>query len=149
MATIPVQPAHHHHVVSRSLPAQAIQMIQGCYYVLAGLTAALIPGVLVQIVGPPITVPWTARVIGLAVAGFGGALCWSGSRSGRGAISSAPCMIVALLLTIHSALGVGMNILPLTFLLDAGAEFGFFCWWVVTMLGRTDELVDRTTPLPH
>jgi hypothetical protein len=141
---------HQHHVtVTPSKPAAALQMVQGGYYVLAGLLVALA----VETITGPTDYPerpaslWPVRVVALAVAGLGVALI----ASGRTAAFTLPAwtgMWAALLLLLLTVVGMGMGVLPMTFLIDTALEALFLGCWVVTGASRVSRGVERSTPLP-
>ncbi len=136
--------------VANSTPAQTIQLIQGIYYAVAGITVALFIGTLQGPAdGPrPANELWLVRIIALVVAVFGVALFVSGWRTGRPFVPAGLGMWVALALLAQSAAGMAFGVLPMTFLLDAVLEFGFVVWWVVTMFARVHRRVGESAMLP-
>jgi hypothetical protein len=146
----PLESRRDHVTVSPSKPTQAIQLVQGSYYILAGVVTALF----IETIQGPADRPrpgpdlWLVRVIGLAVAGFGVALVLSGRREGRGFVPAWAGMFVAFLLLTQASVGMAFGFLPLTFLADAALELLFFVWWVVAMFGRVEREIDESTPLP-
>lgn len=135
--------------VSMSKPARAIQVVQGMYYVVAGLLVAL---AIETIQGPADrqragAEMWLVRVVAVAAAGFGVALFLSGRRGGRGFVPAWGGMWVALLLLAQTSAAMAFGVLPLTFLLDAGVEGLFVAWWVVVMLARVNRQASETTPV--
>jgi len=134
--------------VTPSKPVSALQMVQGGYYVLAGLLVAF---AIATIQGPTDyperpTNLWPVRIVALAVAGLGAALV----ASSRGVVSlpSWTGLWTALTLLLLTAVGMGMGVLTQSFLIDAGFEALFFACWVVAILNRGDRRVARPAPLP-
>lgn len=140
------------HEVAPSKPAQALQVVQGAYYVVTGLLVALA----VEYVQGPVTTDgfrsgWDlgpVRVIAAGVAVFGAAMVLSGSIRGRPFLGAWAGMWVALALLLYTAGGTAFGVLPMTFLLDAALELLFLVLWPVMMFARIDQGVDRASALP-
>ncbi|HUR54877.1 MAG TPA: hypothetical protein VMZ71_12145 [Gemmataceae bacterium] len=121
--TAPNHTPQHHTTVTPSKPAAALQMVQGGYYVLAGLLVALA----INTIQGPTDYPeggsnlWPVRVVAVAVAGLGAALLASG-RTNAFTLPAWTGMWAALFLLLQTAAGVAFGVLPMTFLIDAGLE---------------------------
>jgi hypothetical protein len=132
------------HPVSVSKSAQTLQMLQGAYYVFAGLVTA----VAVEVWEPPtdprvdLTHYWALRAVGLGLAGFGAYLAYSGYKGGR-----APAGIglwVALALTAIETGGIALGKLPTTFLIDVTVQAVCLVSWVAIMFRQVNKQVERT-----
>lgn len=148
MSSVPSQPPRHRNTVSPGKVGQTTQLVQGAYYVLAGLSVAAGIHLFESDHGPSsdqTTNLWVVRAIALLAAGAGVALFLSGARRGRSVVAGFG-MWTALVLTLLTGAGLAFRVLPAMFLIDLVLEFGFFVWWAVTMLGRVDKLLDRTEP---
>jgi hypothetical protein len=131
-------------------PAQMVQVIQGAYYIISGLLVAFLVGTLQ---GPadhpqPGSNLWLVRIVALVAAGFGVALLISGLRKGRPFIGAGAGMIAALILLAQTSAGMALDVLPLTFLLDAAMELMFLVWWAATMISRVEAEFSRMSPRP-
>jgi hypothetical protein len=122
------------------------------YYLVAGVFAIFSLQTLHPVSGPWFRAPylWAGQVLGLAVAGFGVALIRSGRKSGAPSVSAMLSMLVAILLFILSAAGIAIGIesgsITPWFLIDAGLQFMFVCWWAVACLtvGRVEPTSSST-----
>ena len=116
--------------VAETEGGRVIQTIQGAYYVVAGgCTAFALQFPPSPDTGSRPAYVWLIQAIGLAVAVFGVALFRSGQRKDGPTITAALSMCVAVVLLVLSAASIAVGILPPLFLLDAGLEFMFACWW--------------------
>jgi hypothetical protein len=133
------------HPVSISKSAQTLQMLQGAYYVFAGLITAVAIQVWESEVGPPAPLRdyWVVRAVGLGLAGFGAYLAYSGYRGGRLAPAGIG-MWVALALTVIETAVVANGTLPATFLIDVTMQAVFLVSWVVIMFRQVDKQAART-----
>jgi len=145
MSTAPIPSPRVQHPVSTSKSAQTLQMLQGAYYVFAGLITA----VAVQVWDPPtqpgadMTHWWVVRAVGLGLAAFGAYLAYSGYRGGRLAPAGIG-MWVALALTVIETGGLALGLLPRTMLIDVAVESVFLISWVAIMFRQVDKQVDQT-----
>jgi hypothetical protein len=112
-------------------PESPIQLIQGCYYVIAGLGVAIGLSTLQSVTGPPVDLPnqWLVRVVGALVACVGVGLIIASRRSERIRVAIGGPMVLAVFLALLNVVGIANGALPMTFLLDIGMEIGFFAWW--------------------
>jgi len=115
---------------------QAIQTIQGLYYVIGGLWVALLIQMFQSETSPHYDLSrlWAVRVIGLFVAVFGAALIASGRKKDGPFVGGGIAMCVALILSVLNTVCLTTGVLPPLFLIDAGVELGFAGWWAVAIL---------------
>ena len=145
----PMHSPQHNVTVTPSKPTAALQMVQGGYYVLAGLLVAL---AIETIQGPTDyaeggTNFWPVRVVAVAVAGLGVAMLVSG-RTAAFTLPAWTGMWAALGLLLVSAGGMAFGLLPMTFLIDAALEALFLGVWLVVGGSRVSRGIEKSTPLP-
>jgi hypothetical protein len=112
-------------------PESPIQLIQGWYYVIAGLAVAIALPTLQSITGPPVDLPnlWIVRAVAAAVACIGVAMIIASRRVERIRIAIGGPIVLAVILALLNVVGIANGALPMTFLLDIGMEIGFLAWW--------------------
>jgi len=115
---------------------QAIQTIQGVYYVIGGLLVALLIRTIQSETAPHYDPSrmWPVRVIGLLVAAFGAALIASGRKKEGPFIGAGMAMCVAIILAVLGAACHTTGVLPPPILIDVGLEIGFAGWWAAAIL---------------
>ncbi|MBN9518811.1 hypothetical protein J0H58_09870 [bacterium] len=141
----PVRPT-----VSPSEPAQALQLPQGAYYVVAGLLTAIGVELWEPETGTPadLTRAWVGRGAGLAFAAFGVALATSGRRRGQ-VVPAGAGMWAGLAAVVVESGAIVFGLLPTTFLIDVIVQAVFLVCWVAFMFRRVGQEATRTgSPVP-
>lgn len=130
--------------VAHTVAGQAIQTIQGLYYVIAGVGTALLVPMFQLEMGPSFDLAdvWVVRVIGLVVAAFGALLVASGRWKDGPFIRADVAMGVALVLLVAGTVCLTFGALPPLFLVDVGIELGFVCAWAAAILGLFTTVFD-------
>jgi uncharacterized transporter YbjL len=109
--------------------------MQGWYYLIVGLLTALALGTLQSPVTPVLELShmWSLRILGafLALAGIG--LIRASRRVESISLAIGGPIIIAGLIALVEVITISLGVLPTTFLLDAGMEFGFLVWWTLAM----------------
>jgi hypothetical protein len=116
-----------------------VLLLQGWYYVIAGLWAASGLSTLQAptLPGFGFTQMWEIRVIGSVIALIGVVLIRASKRNESVAEVSFVAIATALVLGILELVLLLNDQLPMTFLIDAGMQLGFLFWWAVaTILGE-------------
>jgi hypothetical protein len=119
-------------LVAASVGGRVIQVIQGSYYVFAGVLSVLV----VQAEGRWMHSPflWVAQVLALAVAGFGVVLIRSGQQRRGWRIGALLSAVVALFVLTFTTASWLAGALPPLFLIDSGLEVMFASWWGMAAL---------------
>src|SRR5947209_17446989 len=96
-------------------PESPVQLIQGCYYVIAGLAVAIGLSTLQSVTGPRVDLPnlWIARLIGAAVACVGVALIIASRRVERIRFAIGGPMVLAVMLVLLNVVGIANGALPM------------------------------------
>jgi hypothetical protein len=145
MASVPLpsESPRVQHPVSPSKSAQTLQMLQGAYYVVAGLVTAVAVEVWESPTTPgaDMTHSWAVRAVGLGLAGFGLYLAHAGYKGGRAPAGIS--MWVALALTVIETGGLALGLLPRTMLIDVAVESVFLVSWVAIMFRQVNKQVNR------
>jgi uncharacterized membrane protein YfcA len=146
MSSLPESSPRVPHPVSPSKPAWSLQLLQGGYYVAAGLLTAVFIQVWHADVGarPEMRYDWVVRALGVAVAGFGAYLAYSGYHRGRVAPAGAG-MWVALALIAAEGGALLFGQLPNPFLIDMTLQVVFLVSWVAIMFRQVNKQIDRST----
>ncbi|QJW97438.1 hypothetical protein [Frigoriglobus tundricola] len=140
------------HPIAHSTGGQAIQTIQGLYYVIGGLWVALLISMFQSVTLPhyDLSRMWAVRAVGLLVAGFGAALIASGRKKEGPFIGGSLAMGVALVIAVLDTVCLATGVLPPLVLVDAGVEIGFAGCWAVAILfwfnTAPNRLAAMTTP---
>lgn len=129
-------------------PESPIQLIQGCYYVIAGLGVAIGLSTLQSVTGPRVDLPnqWIVRVVAVLVACIGIGLIVASRRIERIRVAVGGPMILAVCLTLLNVLGIANGALPMTFLLDIGMEIGFITWWAFELYAASEAAEPGVLP---
>jgi len=116
-------------------PESPIQLIQGSYYLVAGLFVAIGLNALQSVAGPQRDVDhlWYVRLCGALVAAAGVGLIIASRRIGQIRAATGGAMGLALILALLEGAGLAAGILPMTFLLDIGMQLGFLAWWATDL----------------
>ena len=116
-------------------PESPIQLIQGCYYLAAGLGVAIGLAGLQTVAGPQHDIGslWFVRLIAAVVAAAGAGLIVASRRVEPVRAAAGGAMALALILALLEGAGLAAGILPTTFLLDIGMQLGFLAWWVTDL----------------
>jgi len=124
------------HPVAHSVGGQAIQTIQGLYYVIVGLWVAFLIQSLQSETGSRYDLShlWVVRFVGFLVAAFGAALVASGRKKEGPFIGAGAALCVAIALGVLGAVCLLTGVLPPLFLVDVGGEIGFAGWWAAAIL---------------
>jgi hypothetical protein len=112
-----------------------IQLIQGWYYLVVGLWVAI--GI-TSLQSPShstleLSHMWIARAIGLVAAVVGIGLIIASRQKKAIFLASGGPIALAVLIIILEVIAMVTDLLPATFLLDTGMEFGFLIWWTFAL----------------
>jgi hypothetical protein len=112
-----------------------IQLIQGWYYVVVGLWVAIGITSLQSPSHPTLGLShmWIVRVIGLVAAVMGVGLIRVSRQKNVIFLTSVGPITLAVLLSLLEVIAMVTGLLPTTFLLDTGVEFGFLIWWTFAL----------------
>jgi hypothetical protein len=112
-----------------------IQLIQGWYYVVVGLWVAIGITSLQSPSHPTLDLGhiWIARAFGLVAAVVGIGLILASRQKKALFLASGGPIVLAVLIIILEVIAMVTDLLPTTFLLDTGVEFGFLIWWTFAM----------------
>jgi hypothetical protein len=112
-----------------------IQLIQGWYYVAIGLWVAIGLTSLQSPSHPTLDLShmWIVRVIGLVAAVVGIGLIRASRQKQAIFLASGGPIALAVLIILLEVIAMVTDLLPTTFLLDTGMEFGFLIWWTFAL----------------
>jgi hypothetical protein len=124
-----------------------IQLIQGWYYIFVGLWVALALGTLQSPVSPVLNLShmWIVRGIGAGLALVGVGLIRASWRKDSISLAIGAPVALAVIIALSEVIAMANDVLPSTFLMDTGMEFGFLVWWAIAIY-RGESLV-RTNPI--
>jgi hypothetical protein len=131
-------------------PARAespIQLIQGWYYVVIGLWVAIGIAYLQSPTQPTLNLThlWIVRGIGALVAVVGIGLIRASRQKESISLATGGAIALAVVLGLIEVVAMANGLLPATFMLDTGMEFGFLIWWMVALY-YGESLIRRPHP---
>jgi hypothetical protein len=127
-----------------------IQLLQGWYYVIVGLSVCIALGTFQSPISPvsDLSQMWFVRVLGslFAIAGVG--LIWASRQRESIPVAIGGPFTMALLACVAEVIALANDVLPTTFLLDAAMQFGFLLWWSVAIY-KGESLVRSNSVLSN
>ena len=112
-----------------------VQLIQGWYYLVIGLWVAIGLSSFQSPTQPILNLNhyWLVRGIGLLVAVVGVGLIHASRLKESIPLATGGAITLAVVLGLVEIVVLANGLLPVTFLLDTGMEFGFLIWWTFAL----------------
>jgi hypothetical protein len=88
---------------------------------------------------------WIVRGIGAGLALVGVGLIRASWRKDSISLAIGAPVALAVIIALSEVIAMANDVLPSTFLMDTGMEFGFLVWWAIAIY-RGESLV-RTNPI--
>ncbi len=131
-------------------PARAespIQLIQGWYYAVIGLWVAIGLASLQSPTQPILNLThfWVIRAIGALMVVVGIGMIRASRQKESIPVARGGPITLAVVLGLVEVVALANGLLPATFMLDTGMEFGFLVWWVLALY-HGESLVRRPHP---
>jgi hypothetical protein len=130
-------------------PARAespVQLVQGWYYVVIGLWVAIGIASLQSPTQPTLNLThfWIVRAIGAFMAVVGIGMIRASRQKESISLATGGPIALAVVLGLAEVVALANGLLPATFMMDTGMEFGFLVWWAVALY-HGESLIRR----PH
>jgi len=116
-----------------------IQLLQGWYYLIAGLWVAAALGSFQSPVSPVMELNhmWFVRLLGVGLALAGVGLIYASRKKESISLAIGAPLTIAVFVSVAEIIALANDLLPATFLMDTGMELGFIFWWALALYHGT------------